>query len=378
MNFKKKICGFILCLSLISAYKVNAISDDKIYSYNGNSVTGKELKKNICQSDEGNVVFPDSIKYGNQDIELYCVYSDNNEVLKEINNKFKNTIQLIKERYNISDDLNENNWEDYRESMLNIYNDYDDIDEQTMLDIATIDGDFDIYENAYENEKIISLTAKPKTRSAIVDNDIADEINLLTPNYSEILAPYSFARVAKNFNVSKASEYADKYATKRNSNYYYFHRGDCTNFASQILEYSGVKQVVYDSVGQGWWHKTEKQLIGVKHTHSQSWTMSNTFARYMGVYVRTTDITEWANGLHQGDFIALDKNNDGSWDHIGYVRDVSSNRYSHVDDPNNNMTISVRDVKIAQHTTDYNKWMSEKGNGWGTYYRKGAYGRVRG
>ncbi|MBO5927951.1 MAG: amidase domain-containing protein [Clostridia bacterium] len=61
-------------------------------------------------------------------------------------------------------------------------------------------------------------------------------------------------RVIK-YNRNLAVEYAEKWAFKRNSNYYDFSfiGGDCTNFASQCL-YQGAPYMNY-TINMGWYYK---------------------------------------------------------------------------------------------------------------------------
>ena len=58
----------------------------------------------------------------------------------------------------------------------------------------------------------------------------------------------------------------------------------------------------------------------------------------------------------KGDFIALDGNDDGEWDHMGFVVQVGT--------PNNYNGKYYTDFKVAQHTGDYLKWVSKERNGW--------------
>ncbi len=58
---------------------------------------------------------------------------------------------------------------------------------------------------------------------------------------------------------------------------------------------------------------------------------------------------------------------DGDWDHAGFVVDkgtvLSSSGYY--------------DIKIAQHTKNYNSWVFSSTNGWENYNNSGRYGRIR-
>lgn len=56
-----------------------------------------------------------------------------------------------------------------------------------------------------------------------------------------------------------------------------------------------------------------------------------------------------------GDFIAFDEENDGSWDHLAFVRGVGTyNNYK----LKNGGTKYYRDLSIAQHTNNYSAWVS--------------------
>ncbi len=380
----------LLLLALISGLlfcgnnSVNALEDTKTYTYNNKNVTGKILKSQLCSSTIGDVTFPESLIAGNVDIELYCVYSNRDAVLQEINEKYTKTLNFVKTNYDIIEDLNNDNWQEYRNAMINVSVDYPNVDSVILYEIATIDAAFDIYENNEINNQIISLVEQYNILSFSITNSnstLEEELDSIIPSYSENFGTFKKiqTKVGSTLNVTKATEYAIRHATSRNSNYHSFTNGDCTNFVSQILEYSGVQQVVYESEHSGWWH-TNNKILGVidNHKHSRSWTVADTFSRYMGVTVNTTDIVSWAKGLSEGDFIALDKTNDGSWDHMGYVTKTASTNNFVVEDPINMVCYNIPDIKIAQHTSDYHEWLSTSTNGWETYYRTGAYGRIRG
>lgn len=68
----------------------------------------------------------------------------------------------------------------------------------------------------------------------------------------------------------------------------------------------------------------------------------------------------------------------GSWDHMRYVTKTASTNNFVVEDPINMVCYNIPDIKIAQHSSDYHEWLSTSTNGWETYYRTGAYGRIRG
>lgn len=164
--------------------------------------------------------------------------------------------------------------------------------------------------------------------------------------------------------------YANKHATSVNIGpYFYFTGNDCTNFASQILEASGVSQVKSSSIYSGWWHTYSSSIYD--HKHSNSWINANTFARYMGVGYTTKNHYSFSANISTHDFIAYDAGSDGDWNHIGYVVDNDSfaAKYS---------GYNYYDYKVAQHSKNYVAWTSSSTNNWETLANNGyTYGRVR-
>ena len=165
-----------------------------------------------------------------------------------------------------------------------------------------------------------------------------------------------------------------KHATDYNYlEYGYLGTRDCTNFVSQILENGGVEQDVNDSVYSGWWHINH----GYENQYSRSWTIVDTFARYMGVGFTTHDNFDFSVNIQRGDFVALDIRNEGDWGHMGFVTNVDF-MYEDGYHYQENETGKYLDYKIAQHSDNYNAWASEEVNHWDEYEAKGArYGRVR-
>ena len=86
----------------------------------------------------------------------------------------------------------------------------------------------------------------------------------------------------------------------------------------------------------------------------------------MGVGFTTHDNFDFSVNIQRGDFVSLDVDNDGDWDHMGFVTNVE------------NETGKYLDYKIAQHSDNYNAWASEEVNHWDEQEGDGArYGRVR-
>lgn len=355
-------------------------ANEKTFILDGEYLTENELKTSLCQSNIYTTKFPNAIMLDNTEVELYCTFTDNEKALQELNIKEEDTISFIADTYNLEEKITKENINVYKEIILSIYeNDDLKITDDLAFSISKIESFFDIYENEEINLNITNLISEYKNSLSKDKSEILTTLNSIVPTYSRQLKTsndfvnQTGTRVGASLNVSLASSYANKYATSPNTaSYYYFSHGDCTNFMSQILEYSGVSQVMYDSVHSGWWHKYSSG----SHTHSRSWTMADTFSRYMGVTVSTTNILTWSKDLKEGDFIALDKANDGSWDHTGYVTDTSGVLKSYTPS-GENYCIGYYNFKVAQHTSNYNAWASGTTNSWEAY-TSARYGRIRG
>ena len=50
-------------------------------------------------------------------IPLYCTFENKNEAIEEIKQKAETLLNLVKEKYSLSDDLNEENWEKLKQDV---------------------------------------------------------------------------------------------------------------------------------------------------------------------------------------------------------------------------------------------------------------------
>ena len=128
---------------------------------------------------------------------------------------------------------------------------------------------------------------------------------------------------------------------------------------SQILEAGGVKQIVYNDVAKGWWHKRTETHLGPIDSHSQSWATAWVFANYQGKYMKTNSLRTFSGKLLPGDFIGLDEAGDGDVNHVGFV--------THTGTYNTYNGKYYKDFKVAQHTSDYCEWVSAEKNHWEDY-----------
>ncbi len=361
---------FVLSSGALPAYADTNIEENIPYTISQNELI--QRKANIFGINEN----------------LYIEFLDQDDAVEKIYDSQTDFIDKISDYCKI-DKLNCDNWEDFRNAFYKYVNE-NDISESSdeYRDMVFF---FDIYENKDKNERIISFVNENNLSNSLAGvslstnrNSTYDELFMMLPSTStlveskneEILSGYNLTSdigimplsTVKSFDTEKGIAYAAKYATNKNTpTYHYFSNGDCANFTSQILENGGVKQTVYDNEAQGWWHKTTKVLGITKHTHSQAWSMADTFARYMGVSNKTKIHKTFASNLKAGDFITIDFTSDGDWDHMGFVtkRDSSVGSYGYID------------YKVAQHTSDYHAWTSSDTNGWEKHNNVGTYAIVR-
>lgn len=165
-------------------------------------------------------------------------------------------------------------------------------------------------------------------------------------------------------NKEAAISYAIRHAENPNPNYRYFHRGDCTNFVSQIMEAGGRAQEPYYSHHLSyWWH--------YGNVYSRVWTVADTFVRHFGLQTVTRDHMLFSMSLSRGSIIAYDENSDGNWDHVAFV--VQDDNYHAVYEGKRYF-----DYKVAQHSSDYLRWASSPDNRWDKLEDEGyTYGVVR-
>lgn len=364
---KTRIIAVVLsCITILSSICITAFAE-----VDNNA---KKTETNIATvlTSVGEIVEGGQIIVDGKVNNLYHEFANKNEAMGDIKEKVPTLLKVLSTEYSL-EPLTDENWKEYKNAMYMLFdseNKPENYDESN-IEFRTLRAYFDVYENSEKNdlilEKVNDLKYEQLSRSS--NQETNEELALLLP-YTEPYAQSFIEAANKNtavrasYNVTDAINYADTYATSPNKpTYYYFSNGDCANFTSQILENAGVNQIVYDDVGKGWWHKRESGFLGIgyKHTHSQSWSMADTFARYQGIMYTTTSHSSFKSNISKGSFIVADFENDGDWDHCGFVTDKNSSDY-----------------KVAQHTSNYNAWANTSDNGWDEIGTDGGkYARVR-
>jgi len=197
---------------------------------------------------------------------LYKTFKSRPEAIKKIKEEIPDFLTTLSQKYNLFP-LSIDNWLLYFEAM-NEYLNSETVSEKEYEEYVILRRFFDIFENTDKNNTILDYI------SNVPGYEQSADLSLMMPFYSpvaqrlnnQILSQPSLLAV---FDKEASRDYAITYATSPNTpTYYYFSRGDCANFVSQILEAGGVKQEVYDSVHLGWWHKRKKVLWWYEHEHS--------------------------------------------------------------------------------------------------------------
>lgn len=389
---KKLLAGLISLFILI-------ISIEPVFAKENN----KKDTSNTFESDKGiKDEFEEMFRFDNsKEISIngvrnnmFIEFDSQEDALLKIRSRCFNILNRIKEEYNL-EDLTDNNWQSYKDGLYSILDDVGEEEENLESDYEYrfLRAFFDIYENKYKNDKVYELSSGDLSSSVKYNGEVLNKSEIIAhnlPYYSAFSREYFDKLNAENssrfdiskkvgetknvglrasMNVNEAVNYAIKYADEPNTpQYYYFNNGDCANFISQILERSGIRQEKYESVHSGWWHTYNPNALWNKHTHSRSWTMADTFSRYMGVILTRTNHKDFSSKVYSGKIIAADWENDGDWEHLGFVTEADNYVGSY----------GYYDYRVAQHTKNYHRWTSNSGNNWEKIgIDGGRYGRIR-
>lgn len=167
-------------------------------------------------------------------------------------------------------------------------------------------------------------------------------------------ADFSNNQVEYSFNRLLARQYMNKYWENYNENYYNFSDigGDCTNYASQIMHYSGIPftEVVEFPTYNQWYYYGQNWGTG----RSSTWTSATEFRKYFGdideigaktarsmeTYTVNEAILEFDNiwrKIQVGDIVSHGHSLDSSY-HTQIVYDF---------------TLFQKDILVSQHSANY-------------------------
>ena len=110
------------------------------------------------KGNDGTFETPISIKtpvyLKNTPVKIYCTFDDKEQAVKEIRSKCSNVLSFLMEEFNMTDEINDKNWHQYEDYMLEYYGrpvSQDVFDGELDL----LDSFFDIYENDELNKRAL-------------------------------------------------------------------------------------------------------------------------------------------------------------------------------------------------------------------------------
>ncbi len=355
MKLNKKI--FLIPIALISV----GISTVYAKEFSKDNISYKNFdnfKKTLCKSSYkyGDITFRDSKTVNGHEIYYYCEFAEPSTALDNVKRTYKDAVDKVKEDNNLPE-LTDESYKAYYEAVQNY-----PLSEEKIYKLNIF---LDTYSNTMKNneidEVIDSLTNKSETNSK--KSELLEELNMMLPTYNDnITNDYAISTyAAQHFNIKNGVAYAEKYAWSANTNQYHYigEWKDCTNFVSQILEQGGYNQVGGFSKYSGWWYNKAKL------TYSHSWSSAQNFMKYWGHSSLYRNFYLFSKDIRVGDIIAADYNDDGGFNHMGFVTYKANSEGTHTINYNGSTTTQVYyDFIVAQHSKEYNSWVSEDVNGW--------------
>lgn len=391
------------------------------------SVDSCSLNEKFDVSDEltviGEVLYVCGIEIEDNVYKLYPEFSDTEDAMKNIREACAAAILYIENQG--MPELTEKNIFDWHSYTNTLTVEKNDLSEEMMKEIRLLDEFLNIYENTELNEEIISIVESANgnllNSSVLEAANIISELQYMVPyntgcnealnlvteemlrdveqkynlDQNELQIMYNEGQEElanklelensiesnleeitysgnSSFNISKGVTYAEKYAVTPNSKYtnWINSNKDCTNFVSQIKTAGGVKHYYsYVTI------KSEHELVKSKSWYYSSgsnyggiWPSADKFAKFFGVKSKTTNFKTFSSNVKKGSFIAYDKENDGKWNHMAFVTGKSTTLKT-------TNGVSYYNFKIAQHSKQYNKWVSHDDNRWEEI--KASYPSVR-
>ena len=90
--------------------KINALEiNEKKYLVEGKLVNREKLLSTLCNSSLNSINFRNSVTIGEKNIEYYCTYSNRDDALNEMTNKFNDAIQFMKQYIELPETLDSTN-----------------------------------------------------------------------------------------------------------------------------------------------------------------------------------------------------------------------------------------------------------------------------
>ena len=320
-------------------------------------VCAEKEKETIIRSDKyGNIVSGGTIQLNGEERDLCVVFENPEEALHNFVQKYQRVFDRIQKQFNM-DFPSKKNMKEYRERILEYYwsEEYRNGKEYDPYAEANFNIFYDIYDNNAYNAWLLELYEQKEYEALELNLPYSYEREKETQDFNDLQSVSSFS-------VGPAISYALAYAESPNTaNYPYWSGSDCANFCSQIMEAGGTSQNNTGNRNSGWW------LNSTFTNWSYSWSMANSFSNYFGMAMSTTSLSALTSNVRGGSFITIDYDNDGVWEHVGFVT------YKGV----YNSSLGYYNSTIAQHSNNYIAQFSSSTNGWDDYDGVGRYGLIQ-
>ena len=376
----------------IKAVKQTKINKEKFNIKNECIYKNFEAIDNL--SDFGEIHYTKKVKIKNQEALLYPEFDNKIMALGSLISKKKTSIGILRKKYQL-DTLSDSTYKQYQASLEKELTGEEINDDRLLADYSDIYGFFDIYENTDKNKTIQESIDRVNEIKDLTLDDINEEVNFLQLNLpfhektrqhlddiqkdviqevnkdieSSELNKYRLYAYQKNskFNITKGIKYASRYASTRNKSYRSFSRGDCTNFTSQIKRAGGVPEyIVWKTVGnhsridvgKSWYYHGY-------FSYTPRWSVADNFGKFFGISYKTKSFLKFSSRVKKGSFIGYDEQGDGDWDHMAFVTAKTGKKKK-------TNGVSYYDFKIAQHSGDYNAYVSSSKCGWDKLHKKKA------
>ena len=312
-KLRNMLCSGIASAMLLSALPVHAANMVTTTDGHGESETVEETVRFINEHNDWGIVKANgSVQVGSQTVDLLVTFQSPEAAMANFKNKYGDELKQI-QRDHGWDVLNDENYHEYYHAILTQGDQYFSDEE-----INTVYGFFDLYENEDQNKEMREMVTKLVTAPYKEDREASlQKIDSISPSYNQPVSRAASTKTVRyigDIDVTKATNYAKKYAKNANPAYKNFMStgGDCTNFASQIAYAGGLR---YAPVWQ---------------PYTKPWINANSFGIVWGKKEKSTKWSIFVKKLKPGMFIAADFGGDGALDHVAYVAangSSSSNKY---------------------------------------------------
>ena len=301
------------------------------------------LFQNDLLTQFGNLI-QETLEYDGQILKLYPVFENKISAWESFIISCSYEVCALKEQYNLQD-ISVENCGTYFSCAL----------EQNELyeGMSQVVAFLDVFKTYAKNERIKAIILE----NPLPDDEVRMKLALLLPYGNPFQALVQ--ENTRSWSTTDAVSYAEQYAVVPNIlSYTYMPTGDCANFASQIRHAGGINMSYV-------WHYYSSS------DYTDTWTYADDFIKRLTPrHAASHDFRTLTIYAHVGDFIAYDATGNGDYDHVGFVtqRDTYSYSYEVIKNGVSLGFINYFNMKIAQHTTNYHRWVAANNNNWDAMY----------